>query len=153
MMKIEKAMRELLRSVANENRSDELKSQLKKVRSAFLNHREVSAQEAVYCILSLSMTHLGKRIVFVDANPTHERVGVLKSFKEISELDDEDHDVFRKNLLERYKHLPHNLNSMCLADFAAVVIKHQLMQMMAVMMLSHPLQQYILDHSLKISLY
>ena len=43
MMKTEKAMGELLKSVANENRSDGLKSQLKKVGSAFLNHQEVSA--------------------------------------------------------------------------------------------------------------
>ena len=50
MMKTEKAMGELLRSVANENRSEELETQLKKVGSAFLNHREVSAQEAVYRI-------------------------------------------------------------------------------------------------------
>jgi len=37
---------------ANEN----IKSQLKKVGSIFLTHREVSAQEAVYRLLSLPMT-------------------------------------------------------------------------------------------------
>ena len=55
MMKSESAMGELLRNVANENRTDELKSQLG---SAFLNHREVSAQKAVYRILSIPMKQL-----------------------------------------------------------------------------------------------
>ena len=53
MMKNERAMGELLRNVAYESRTDELKLQLRKVGSAFLNHREVSAQEAVYRILSI----------------------------------------------------------------------------------------------------
>ncbi len=55
MKKSERAMGELLRNVVNENRTDELKLQLRKVGSAFLNHREVSAQEAVYRILSIPM--------------------------------------------------------------------------------------------------
>ena len=37
---------------------DELKSQLRKVGSAFLTHREVSAQGTVYRILSLPMKQL-----------------------------------------------------------------------------------------------
>ena len=73
MMKTEKAMGELLKSVANENRSDGLKSQLKKVGSAFLNHQEVSAREAVYRILSLPMKQLSRAVVFVDTNPSNQR--------------------------------------------------------------------------------
>ena len=41
-------MGELLKHVAAEARTEELKTQLRKVGSAFLTHREVSAQEAVY---------------------------------------------------------------------------------------------------------
>ena len=48
IMKTERSMGELLKRVAAEARIDELKSQLRKVGSAFLTHREVSAQEAVY---------------------------------------------------------------------------------------------------------
>ena len=53
IMKTEQAMGELLKQVAAEARIDKLKIQLKKVGSAFLTHREVSAQEAVYRLLSL----------------------------------------------------------------------------------------------------
>ena len=44
---------------------------------------------------------------------------MLKSFKEISELDDDDQNIFHENSLERYEHRPHSLNNMCLAEFAA----------------------------------
>ena len=41
----------LLKQVAVEARTDELRTQLKKIVSAFLDHREVSAQEIVYRLL------------------------------------------------------------------------------------------------------
>ena len=51
IMKTERSMGELLKRVAAEARTDELRTQLRKVGAAFLTHREVSAQEAVYRIL------------------------------------------------------------------------------------------------------
>ena len=119
MMKSERAMGELLRNVANENRTNELKSQLRKVGSAFLNHREVSAQEAVYRILSIPMKQLSRTVVFVDTNPKSNRIGVLKDLNTISKLEDNDDNVFQKSLIDRYEHRPHSLDSMCLAEFAA----------------------------------
>ena len=59
----------LLKQVAAEVRTDELKQQMRKVGSAFLTHREVSAQEAVYRILSLPMKQLSRSVVFIDTNP------------------------------------------------------------------------------------
>ena len=53
IMKTERSMGELLKRVATEARTDELKVQLRKVGSAFLTHRELSAQEAVYRLLSI----------------------------------------------------------------------------------------------------
>ena len=46
IMKTEKSMGVLLKQVAAEVRTDELRTQLRKIGSAFLDHREVSAQEA-----------------------------------------------------------------------------------------------------------
>ena len=119
MMKSERAMGELLKNVANENRSEELLSQLRKVGSAFLNHREVSAQEAVYRILSIPMKQLSRSVVFVDTNSKCNRIGVLKDLNAISQLDDDDQNVFQKSLLDRYEHRPPSLDTMCLAEFAA----------------------------------
>ena len=119
IMKTERAMGELLKRVAAEARTDDLKTQLRKVGSAFLTHREVSAQEAVYRILSLPMKELSRSVVFVNTNPKHERIAVLKSPDLLSQLEDDDTNVFQKSLIDRYQHRPQQLTSMCLAEFAA----------------------------------
>ena len=111
-------MGELLKRVTAEARTDKLKKQLRKVSAAFLSHREVSAQEAVYR-LSLPMKQLSRSVVFVDTNPKHERIAVLKSHDSLSQLDANDTNVFQKSLIERYQHKPQSLSDMCLAEFAA----------------------------------
>ena len=63
IMKTERSMGELLKRVAAEARTDELKKQLRKVGAAFLSHIEVSAQEAVYRLLSLPMKELSRSVV------------------------------------------------------------------------------------------
>ena len=109
--------------VAAEARTDELKTQLRKVGSAFLTHRELSAQEAVYRLLSIPMS---RSVVFVNTNPKNERIAVLKSNESLSQLDDSDTNVFQKSLIDRYKHRPRELQSMCLAEFAAkYVVKYE----------------------------
>lgn len=126
MMKTEKAMGELLKHVAAEARTEELKMQMRKVGSAFLTHREVSAQEAVYRILSLPMKQLSRTVVFVDTNPKHERIAVLKNSTILKDLDNDDTNVFQKSLIDRYEHRPHEVQSMCLAEFSATfVTKYQ----------------------------
>ena len=107
-------MGELLKQVAAEARTDELKTQLRKVGSAFLTHREVSAQEAVYRLLPLPMKQLSRSVVFVDTNLKHERIAVLKTNDSLSQLDDDDTNVFQKSLIDRYQHRPQQLSSMCL---------------------------------------
>ena len=122
IMKTERSMGELLKRMAAEARTDELKTQLRKVGSAFLTHREVSAQEAVYRLLSLPMKQLSRSVVFVNTNPKHERIAVLKSPDSLSQLEDDDTNVFQKSLIDRYQHRPQQLNSMCLAEFAATYV-------------------------------
>ena len=126
IMKTERSMGELLKRVATEARTDELKCQLRKVGSAFLTHREVSAQETVYRILSLPMKQLSRSVVFVDTNPKNERIAVLKDNASLTQLQDNDTNVFQKSLIDRYQHRPQQLSSMCLAEFAATyVVKYE----------------------------
>ena len=115
IMKTDRAMGELLKRVASETRTEELKVQMKKVGSAFLTHREVSAQEAVSRLLSLPMKQLSRSVVFIDTNPKNERISVLKD--NIKDLDDNDPNVFLKNLLDRYQHRPQEVQAMCLGQF------------------------------------
>ena len=120
MMKHEKSMSELLKTVANEVRTEEISQQLRKVGTTFLTHREVSAQEAVYRLLSIPMKQLSRAVVFVDTNPKKKRIHVLKTSEGLEKLDKDSTKVFLKTLHDRYQHRPRWLQSMCLAEFAAM---------------------------------
>jgi hypothetical protein len=122
IMKAERSMGELLKKVSNEVRTDDLIVQLRKVGSAFLTHREVSAQEAVYRILSMPLKQLSRGIVFISTNPKNERIAVLKKKDMLNNLHDDDTNIFCTNLIDRYQHRPQPLNSMCLAEFAATYV-------------------------------
>ena len=117
-----RAMGELLKQVASESRTEELKLQMRKVGSAFLTHSEVSVQESVYRILLLPMKQVSWSVVFVDTNPKNEIIAVLKNSASLRELDDDDVNVFQKSLVNRYEHRPQELRSMCLAEFAATFV-------------------------------
>ena len=60
--------------------------------------------------------------MFVDTNPKHEGIAVLKNHDSLSQLDANDTNVFQKSLIERYQHRPHSLSDMCLAEFAATYV-------------------------------
>ena len=119
IMKTDRAMGVLLKQVAAEVRTDELRAQLRKIGSAFLDHREVSAQEAAYRVLSMPMKQLSRSVVFVDTNAKKERIAVLKSDDMLKQLDDDDPNVFQKSLIDRYQHRPEQIRDMCLAEFAS----------------------------------
>ena len=108
MTKSEKSMGELLKQAACAERTAELTQQLRRVGTTFLNHREVSAQEAVYRLLSLPMKKLTRDVVFINTSPKSERVMVLKSSKHLKDLHDNDTNVFCKSVVDRYEHRPAN---------------------------------------------
>ena len=62
----------------------------------------MSTQEAVYRLLSLPMKQLSRSVVFVDTNPKHERIAVLKDNDSLRQLHDNDTNVFQKSLIDRY---------------------------------------------------
>ena len=68
------------------------------------------------------MKQLSRSVVFVDTNPKNERIAVLKNSQALEQLDDGDVDVFQKSLIDRYQHRPQDIQSMCLAEFAATYV-------------------------------
>ena len=58
----------------------------------------------------------------VDTNPKQDRIAVLKDNTALSQLSDDDTNVFQKSLIDRYQHRPKQLNFMCLAEFAATYV-------------------------------
>jgi hypothetical protein len=92
---------------------------LRKVGSVFLNHRELSAQEAAYCILSIPMKKLSRTVVFINTDPPSDRVAIVKTKEQLLGKDDDDSDIFQTSMIDRYATRPNSLEQLCLAEFAA----------------------------------
>ena len=119
MMKAEKAMGQLLKDVANDYRSMELKHQMNVIKGVFLNHREVSAQEAAYRLLSLPLKKMSSKVVFINTNPKECRVKIMKPMNIIKNMTDDDEDIFYLSISDKYAARPDFLENICLAEFAA----------------------------------
>ena len=91
MTKSERSMGELLKQVSKEcaRGSEDIRTQLRHLRSVFLNHRKLSAQEAVYRILSVPLKQLSRKVVFVNAAAKEDRVSLLKPIDQIQYMDDD----------------------------------------------------------------
>ena len=50
---------------------------------------------------------------------------MLKDNASLSQLEDNDTNVFQKSLIDRYQHRPQQLSSMCLAEFAATYVVYE----------------------------
>ncbi|XP_078336941.1 uncharacterized protein LOC144626544 [Crassostrea virginica] len=116
---------------------------IKRIGSAYLNHREVSAQEAVYRVCNLKMKESSRKVIFIPVgeNPTrlskplaqikqHSgcKIGEhkMKSNDDHDDDDDgddnvEEEDMWMTNIVERYESRPKlNLfHKMCLAEFCS----------------------------------
>ena len=85
----------------------------------FLTHREVSAQKAVFRLLSLTMFSCSIKQVIVPTDLPNNRVRILKASKHLETLDPDSEDVYMTGLIQRYTARPPSLDNLCLADFAA----------------------------------
>ncbi len=119
MLKSERAMSELLRKVAKETSHDEVREQLRKLGSAFLNHREISAQEAAYRLLSLPLKQATRTVTFINTTPKEKRVSMMKPLSVILAMESDDEDVYCHNMVDRYSARPQHLENLCLAEFVA----------------------------------
>ena len=76
---------------------------LKTIAKTYLSNKECSVQEAVYHILpDLNPSRIFPAVYFVSTNPSEERVQVLLSEKELSELPDNSLKIFKKSNIDRY---------------------------------------------------
>ncbi|XP_070183583.1 uncharacterized protein [Littorina saxatilis] len=95
-----------------------VKQKVRHIANKFLNHCEVSAQEAVYLLMQLPLTRCTRDVIFVNTSPSCQRVGLLKNSTMLEAMKDEDTDVTLTSLIDRYSERPKELENICLADFA-----------------------------------
>ena len=118
VLKAEKGMGELLKQAAKELQQGNTRQQLNKLGSVFLTNREVSAQEAVYRVLSMPLRRCSRTTVFLNTDYKDSRDALLP-FAQLQKLEDNNENVYCKNIIDRYAARPQNLDDMSLAEFAA----------------------------------
>ena len=119
VLKAEKGMGELLKLAAKEVHQGNTRQQLNKLGSVFLTNREVSAQEAVYRVLSMPLRRCSRSTIFLNTHDKKSRDSLMLPFTHLQKLDDDDENVYSKNVTDRYAARPQNLEDMSLAEFAA----------------------------------
>ena len=118
MTKGEKAMGETLKRVAKECKDDDVRTQMNKIKREFLGKRVVGLPESVMRVLSMWFMQKSRKVVQVNTNMKAERVSLPKPSYKLSELDDDDEDVFATSIIDRYAARPNIIANMCLAEFA-----------------------------------
>ena len=112
-------------NAAKEARNSNLsvRDSLRKIGTAFLSTREVSAQECVYrCIPELWLRKIFPKTIFVSTDLPQNRLRIPKSQDELDELEDDSTNIFKSNIIERYCNRPTSIASvdkLCLAEFAS----------------------------------
>ena len=117
--KPEKTLGDFLKNVSASSQHLGAKASMKAIAKKFLSHREVSAQEAVYRLMSLPLTKGSRDVVFIATDLPENRTWIIKPMNLINNLEDDDPDVFQAGFLERYPMRPNNLENMCFAEFVS----------------------------------
>ena len=120
--KSENGMSKLLREALNELKkgNNTVKERLRVIANKFLNSSEISAQEAVYHILSIPLSTSSRSTVFINTNKPENRISMLKSDEILQQLDPDSKDVFVQGLIDTYINRPEQMKNICLADFASM---------------------------------
>ena len=128
--KAEREMGMLLRQTKLESEEGNLNARqtMKAIGSAYLHHREVGVQEAVYRVCGLHMKECSRKVTFIPVgeNPTRMTKPLSqikrKSGKQNDENDnDDDDDIWMTNIIERYQSRPRlrKFEKLCLASFCS----------------------------------
>ena len=98
--KSNKGMSILMKQVIEECNNGYMTHQQKlyKICSKFMNCSEVSSQEAVFILLSMPLSISSGSIIFISTGEKEKRTRLLKSEKELRELDPESNDVMTSGL-------------------------------------------------------
>ena len=120
VLKAEKGMSEILKQAAKEVERETVRVQLRKLGSAFLTNREVSAQEAVYRALSMPLRMCSRKVIFVNTDTPEKRIGLILPESLLHDKEEDDEDIRCKNMIDRYAARPNSLENLCLADFISI---------------------------------
>ncbi|CAC5361420.1 unnamed protein product [Mytilus coruscus] len=105
----------LLQAVSKETADQGIKQQMKKCAKTFQDARSVSAQEAVYRLLGLPLLKSDFQTIWIPSGMPHERVHLLKPKYLLSNMEDDEENVFVTGIEDKYAVRPQALENWNLA--------------------------------------
>ena len=118
MTKGEKFMGETLKRVSKECKNDDIHTQMNKIKKEFLGKRVFGTPESAMRILSMWLMKKSRKVTCLNTEMKEQRVSLPKSQEQLSQLSDDDENVFATSIIDRYSARPQKLKLMCLAQFA-----------------------------------
>jgi hypothetical protein len=121
LMKGNATMSALLQQAVKELEKGNMKprQQLYFLAQKFQNCAEISAQECVYHLLSMTLSHSSRANIFVLTWPVAERFSMIKTPEILKTMPVESHAILVTSLLDHYAVRPKSLDKLCLAEFAS----------------------------------
>ncbi|KAI8498196.1 hypothetical protein Bbelb_241400 [Branchiostoma belcheri] len=121
--KAEREMGKLLKQAHKEARegNEDVVTEMRKVGHAYIHHREVSAQEAVYRVCSLKLKDCSREVIFIPTDEHANRLSKpLAAIKQLASQGDEA-SIWMPSIMDRYKARPREepFRSLCAAEFAS----------------------------------
>jgi len=122
IMKSQRGISMLLQQAVQETRSGNfsVKEKMRAIANKFLNHCEVSAQEAAYLLLQMPLTQSSRDVLFVNTSPPEQRVHILKPMSALEKMSNDDTNITCDGLHERYSERPKELEKICFAEFCSM---------------------------------
>lgn len=102
-----------------------IKEKLSVLGNVFFTHREMSTDETIYRLLSITLKKSNRKVtcMFLPTELQEQRTRLLKSEKELQSLPGDSVNIFQTSIVDRYAARPKTLENMCYADFASQYIK------------------------------
>jgi hypothetical protein len=120
---LSKVLRDAELDAKNGNKS--IKEKFSCIANKFLNSNLMSSQEAAYHVLSLPLSKCSRRSIFINTSPRQERVRMLKHKNQLKDLDTNDTHIYMEDIFEKYAKRNHDLEDICLAQFASEYAKQK----------------------------
>ena len=95
-----KSMADACKEAKQGNKS--IRESVRHIGKKFLNASEVSAREAVYLVLQLSVSSKSRKCEFIHTSPPSERTFLLKSKTELEALSEDYTEIDADNVIKRY---------------------------------------------------
>ena len=121
MTKSQKGMSELMQLATQEAREGnmELKKAVRHIGNKLCNTAEASAQQCACDILQIPITNSSRAKEFINTSPPEERVGLVKSLKELEKMKPQSKNITHMSNIDRYAIRPKQLENWCLASYVA----------------------------------